>query len=88
MNVTQKELAERLKLKDPSYIAKLETGTIDNPKIDSIQKIAEALDVAVSELTGEVGGEMERAIMSSDMSDEDKRVFLRLYRMTRPDGHR
>jgi transcriptional regulator with XRE-family HTH domain len=84
LHITQKQLADKLQLEDPSYIAKLETGVIDNPRLDSIQKIAEALGVAVSELTGEVGGDVEKAIMSSELTDDDKRMLVRLYRSLKP----
>ena len=88
LRVTQKELAERLELSDPSYIAKLETGIIENPRMDTVQKIADALGVAVSELSGEVGGDVERAIMSSELDDEAKRSLVRIYRSLRPERDR
>lgn len=88
LGVSGPELARRMNLRDPTYVSKLETGVIKNPTLGTLQKMADALGVAVSELTGEVGGEVEKAIMSSDLPDEDKRTLVRIYKSLRPERDR
>jgi transcriptional regulator with XRE-family HTH domain len=84
--MTQAALAERLGLQDPSYIAKLETGTISNPRLDSMEKIADALDVAVSDLMDDATDEVERALAGSDLDDEARHVMIRIYRAFRAES--
>ena len=81
-HLTQVQLAKRLGT-DASYVARLETGKIESPGLESLRRIAEALDVPVSTLTGEMGkgGDVERAIMSySGLDEEAKRTLIRMFR--------
>lgn len=47
--ITLKELSQMTKL-SPGYIADLEKGAKINPTVHTVEKIAKALDVSVSEI--------------------------------------
>lgn len=51
--LTQKELGLTAGLSQP-YISELETGTKENPPIETLQKLAAALRTSVAKLMGEV----------------------------------
>lgn len=80
--MTQKEIAEKCGINDAN-IRKYESGR-QNPKIDTIEKIAKALDVEVSELLFEKSEIIEQlknvlntnaieAIKTTHQLDEDTR---------------
>jgi transcriptional regulator with XRE-family HTH domain len=81
--LTQAQLAKRLD-SDASYVARLETGVIASPGLESLQRIAEALDLPVSALAGgEVGkgADVEKAITAyPGLDDEAKRSLIRMFR--------
>ena len=80
--LTQKQLAIKLGT-DPSYVARVESGEIKSPGLDSLRRFAEAFDVPMSALTGETGksAEVEKAIMSySGLDEEAKRTLIRMFR--------
>lgn len=81
--LTQAQLAKRLD-SDASYVARLETGVIASPGLESLQRIADALDVPVSVLAGgEVGkaADVERTISAyPGLDDEAKRMLIRTFR--------
>ena len=80
--LTQKQLAVKLGT-DPSYVARVESGEIKSPGLDSLRRFAEAFDVPMSALTGETGksAEVEKAIMSySGLDEEAKRTLIRMFR--------
>ena len=47
--LTQVALAKKMKVKQ-AYIARLESGTEDNPTLDTLRRLAKALKCTVSEL--------------------------------------
>jgi transcriptional regulator with XRE-family HTH domain len=47
--LTQVELAKKMKRKQ-AYIAQLESGTENNPTLDTLRRLAKALKVTVAEL--------------------------------------
>ncbi|MCM3900373.1 MAG: helix-turn-helix domain-containing protein [Pyrinomonadaceae bacterium] len=51
MGLAQAELAKRAKVSQ-AFIAQLETGVEDNPKLDTLRRLAKALKVTVAELVG------------------------------------
>lgn len=80
-HLTQKQLAKRLGT-DASYVARLETGKIESPGLESLRRIAEALDVPVSALTGETGkgADVVKAISTYEgLDDEAKRTLIRMF---------
>ena len=81
--LTQVQLAKQLGT-DASYVARLETGKIEDPGLGSLHRLADALDVPVSAL---VGGEttkasgVEKAIsLYPHLNAEAKRTLLRIFR--------
>ena len=49
--LTQVELAKKMK-RQQAYIAQLESGTENNPTLDTLRRLAKALKVTVAELVG------------------------------------
>lgn len=47
--LTQVELAQKMKMKQ-SHIAQLESGTKDNPTLDTLRRLSKALRCSISEL--------------------------------------
>jgi len=47
--LTQVELAKKMK-RQQAYIAQLESGTENNPTLDTLRRLAKALKVTVAEL--------------------------------------
>jgi transcriptional regulator with XRE-family HTH domain len=47
--LTQVELAKKMKRKQ-AYISQLESGTENNPTLDTLRRLAKALGVSVAEL--------------------------------------
>ena len=59
--LTQEELAHKAGMKFSTFV-QIEKGRVPNPRIDTLRKIARALDVTLDELAGdEDGGEEEPA---------------------------
>jgi hypothetical protein len=92
--MTQKEIAEKCGINDAN-IRKYESGR-QNPKIDTIEKIAKALDVEVSELLFEKSEIIEQlknvlntnaieAIKTTHQLDEDTRNGKITWREATPD---
>jgi transcriptional regulator with XRE-family HTH domain len=84
-HLTQKQLGKKLG-SDPSYVARVETGRIKSPGLDSLRRIAAVLELPLSALTGEQGPDLdvERAIMGSDLDEDAKRSLVRMYRALKP----
>lgn len=80
--LTQAELGKKAG-SDGAYISKLENDD-PSPGLPMIQRLADALDVHISELTGGVGGDVEEAILNSELDDEAKRSLVRIYRSLKP----
>lgn len=71
---------------DAGYVARLETGKIGNPGLESLRRIAEVLDLPVSELTGDApaNGDVEAAIRNDPKLDEEaKRALIRMFHALR-----
>lgn len=49
--LTQVELAKKMKMTQ-AYIAQLETGVEDNPTLDTLRRLARALNTTVGKLAG------------------------------------
>lgn len=49
--ITLNELSQMTKL-SPGYIADLEKGVKNNPTVDTLEKLANALEISISELIG------------------------------------
>lgn len=49
--ITLNELSKITKL-SPGYIADLEKGVKNNPTVDTLEKLANALEISISELIG------------------------------------
>ena len=80
--LTQVQLAKRLGT-DASYVARLETGKIGSPGLESLHRIAEALDLPVSALTGGEAvkdADVIASITNSSLDEEAKRTLIRIYR--------
>lgn len=80
-HLTQVQLAKRIGT-DASYVARLETGKIGSPGLESLRRIAEALEVPVSALTGETGkgADVVKAISTYEGLDEEaKRTLIRMF---------
>lgn len=90
--LTQVQLADKLGT-DASYVARLETGRIGNPGLESMRRLAEVLGISLHELTGDSpteGMDVETAIRShSELDDEAKTALIRMFRaLKRPDSKR
>jgi transcriptional regulator with XRE-family HTH domain len=81
--LTQMQLAAKIGT-DASYVARLETGKIGNPGLESLRRIARVLDLPVSELTGDASsptGDIESMIRKHpDLDDEAKSMLIRMFR--------
>lgn len=80
--LTQVQLAKKLGT-DASYVARLETGKIGSPGLESLHRIAEALELPVSALTGGEAvkdADVIASITNSQLDEEAKRTLIRMYR--------
>lgn len=70
--MTQKELAKKLGF-SPSYLGQYENG-YRNPKPSTVKKIADALEVPVSKITGMIPEETEAEKILSDILNIQKEL--------------
>jgi transcriptional regulator with XRE-family HTH domain len=70
-NLTQSELSERSGVARPT-ISNIEAGVHRTVRLETLEKLAEALDCPISALTGEMGGENAaiEAFMASSIAVE------------------
>lgn len=88
--LTQVQLAAKLGT-DASYVARLETGKIGSPGLESLRRIADVLNVAVSELTGDEAeaSDVEAAIRQHPgLNDEAKTMLVNLFHALERDSKR
>jgi len=85
--LTQQELEKRIgKLEtEAGYISRIETGAIDTPPFDVIDKIAQELDVDVFELFFgdglDLNAEQLRASISRLLTSQDASQLRKIYRI-------
>jgi transcriptional regulator with XRE-family HTH domain len=69
-NLTLKELADKSGV-GPSTISDIETGTSTNPRMGTLKKLADALDISVNDFFNE--SENSSSFISKELTSKDKK---------------